>query len=432
MSIWKVKTDGLNLRSEPRVADGNIVGSMPLAHTVNVLNQGQTWWEVETIIAGDTQRGYVNGSFLRPPLGERREALITNAVQEWLRFQRGNGQEHLSPYYRYVGEYWQALGLSLDGRDRGTPWSAAYISFIVRRAGYGNTFRYAAAHSRYIDDSISKRQNNQPSAFWGYRLNEHAPQLGDLVCQWRINPVTFDNRPPGGYTSHCDVIVEVRNNQVRALGGNVDDSVTMKNFAVQNGHLRAGGQLFAILKNMNPDNPAADEVLEPSEESANNYAQELQKARDRNWFAMFERAANAHNLPLAYILAIASRETNMRNMLGDGGNGVGLMQIDIRYHAIARQAKQAGSWQNDPEPLIDYGASLLRGNYDWARTTWPDFGSAANGRGWYKIAASAYNAGRGGARRGVLQGDSDRYTTGRNYGRDVLARQLSFQALLDA
>ncbi len=224
MAIWKVKTDGLNLRSAPRVADGNIVGSMPVAHTVDVLdNSRPTWWEVETVLAGAPVRGFVNSSFLRQPTNELRELLISGAVGEWLRFGRGDGQEELSPYYRYIGEYWQALGSSLDGRDRDTPWSAAFISFIVRRASYGNTFSYNPSHSAYINDSIEKRLSNRPSAFWGYRLDEHTPQLGDLVCQWRETPVTFDTRPSGGYKSHCDVIVEIRSNQVLALGGNVDN-----------------------------------------------------------------------------------------------------------------------------------------------------------------------------------------------------------------
>jgi hypothetical protein len=36
-------------------------------------------------------------------------------------------------------------------------------------------------------------------------------------------------------------------------------------------------------------------------------------------------------LPIPEILmAIASRETNMRNIIGDGGHGYGIMQIDDR------------------------------------------------------------------------------------------------------
>ena len=67
-------------------------------------------------------------------------------------------------------------------------------------------------------------------------------------------------------------------------------------------------------------------------------------------------AAAANGLPAPYVFAIASRETNCTNELGDkrGGeaHGVGIMQIDIQ-HKIARDARDDGSWQTKPQPLID-------------------------------------------------------------------------------
>jgi hypothetical protein len=41
-------------------------------------------------------------------------------------------------------------------------------------------------------------------------------------------------------------------------------------------------------------------------------------------------AAERYQLPPEILLAIASRETNMRNIIGDGGHGYGIMQIDDR------------------------------------------------------------------------------------------------------
>lgn len=86
--------------------------------------------------------------------------------------EEGPGKETSSPFYRFIGEMWQALGSPLDGRDTDVPWSAAAISFMVRKAArrfpsYGS-FRFAAAHSRYIHDSITKHnQNNASTPFLG-------------------------------------------------------------------------------------------------------------------------------------------------------------------------------------------------------------------------------------------------------------------------
>lgn len=71
--------------------------------------------------------------------------------------------------------------------------------------------------------------------------------------------------------------------------------------------------------------------------------------------AEFEHAAKVANVPSALLAAICSRETHGRNVVGDGGNGIGLMQIDKRYHTFA-STKEAMV----PEENIKYGALLLR------------------------------------------------------------------------
>jgi hypothetical protein len=58
----------------------------------------------------------------------------------------------------------------------------------------------------------------------------------------------------------------------------------------------------------------------------------------------------ANNLPTAFVFAIASRETNCKNILGDkrpdGFHGVGIIQIDIQ-HPIALAARDSGAWQTN-------------------------------------------------------------------------------------
>lgn len=153
---------------------------------------------------------------------------------------------------------------------------------------------------------------------------------------------------------------------------------------------------------------------------------ELRRLRSSGLLALLEKHAKAHGLPLPYVVAIASRETNARNILGDGGHGVGLMQIDIQ-HPIALHARDSGSWRTQPEPLIEFGCALLAANYRRAATAFPH----ADAWAWLKIGASAYNTGIERAIEDSRRGDSDLRTTQRDYGHDVMGRVPVFAALLE-
>ncbi len=254
MTTLKVKIESLNLRNSPEIKDGNIITALPLAQTVEVIdgNPANRFWEVETIINGSTLRGFISAAFLRQPVSDLKEALISAAVKEWLRFERGNKEEYEDPQYKYVGEYWSKINSIYDGRDRDQPWSAAFISFVTRAAGY-NDFKFAPAHSTYVYDAVDKRKSNTTTApFWGFKINEHKPQLGDLVCRGRgTNPVlSIDSLPQGGFESHCDIVVEIRDTEVRTLGGNVNQTVFITPYPLTaNGFLRAAKNVYGVLRN---------------------------------------------------------------------------------------------------------------------------------------------------------------------------------------
>src|SRR3990170_1179591 len=57
--------------------------------------------------------------------------------------------EVISPFWTYVGEYWQAIGSNLDGRDP-PAWSAAFISYCFSQAAAGQRFPYHENHSIYV------------------------------------------------------------------------------------------------------------------------------------------------------------------------------------------------------------------------------------------------------------------------------------------
>ena len=132
-----VDAEALNLRSEPEISPETRLGILHLCQPIDVLGQTEVsgWVRVSAELDGRRQEGVVSRQFLRAPTADAREALIAQTIGEWLRFEKGLGREFDDPFAGFVGEMWQAIGMSLDGRDRDVPWSAAAISFMVRNAG---------------------------------------------------------------------------------------------------------------------------------------------------------------------------------------------------------------------------------------------------------------------------------------------------------
>jgi hypothetical protein len=261
-TLMRVEADGLNFRSEPRVASHTRVAVLSLAHPVEVLESGidGRWARVRVVLNGDSVEGFVAERFLRPSLPVPRESLVRESVNQWLRFQRGAGKETMAPFFTYVGEMWEELGFSgRNGRDN-IPWSAAFISFIVRQAGPDyDGFKFSARHSTYVHDAVTKKEAGVHAPFWGHRLSDYAPQPGDMIAEWRINQRTYDDaKSMDKFASHCDIVVRVTDSHAYTIGGNVSNSVFMRKnrFALDSsGKLKpgatsgTGSRMFAVLEN---------------------------------------------------------------------------------------------------------------------------------------------------------------------------------------
>lgn len=263
MSTKFVDLEALNFRSEPTITPATRIGILHLGQRVEEQGpSGQVGWvRVKALLEGIPKEGVVkseiNGKLsLREPVSQSREALVAEAIKEWLRFERGLGLEHHDPFYKFVGEMWQAIGLGLDGKDRDTPWSAAAISFMVRNAAkeipkYGS-FKFAPSHSKFMHASIMKRKSNDASApFWGFRLHEKRPEIGDIVGKWRETPRDFeDAETSDSFKSHSDIIVSVTPDFVLAIGGNVGQSMNITRYEKTGaGFLAAHGGVFIHLVN---------------------------------------------------------------------------------------------------------------------------------------------------------------------------------------
>jgi hypothetical protein len=142
----------------------------------------------------------------------------------------------------------------------------------------------------------------------------------------------------------------------------------------------------------------------------------------------------------ALLLALGSRESNMRNIVGDGGHGRGWLQIDDRFHHGFLETHrgcvpdsftptQPSAAPRGLAPSLTastmFAIELLRSNMSFAR-----------GRGVpedtvLRFAVAAYNGGAGGALQGFGEGNVDNHTTGRDYSKDVLGRKAAIARILE-
>ena len=95
-------------------------------------------------------------------------------------------------------------------------------------------------HADYINAARQHAAGERPDlAIGAERPERYAPQRGDLICMWRgSQAVRYDDLPTGRFPGHCDIVVEAHPGLLDVIGGNVDNSVSMKQIPVtQDGHL---------------------------------------------------------------------------------------------------------------------------------------------------------------------------------------------------
>ena len=186
-------------------------------------------------------------------LSPNKKSLIMKALSEWYLFDRGSIKENVDPGYVYVGKYWNFLGMDYDGRDVTRYWSAAFISYVVYEAGGYSGFKYSQSHCDYVREAIKgqkKQDKNYP--FWCYDRHEQEPQLGDIVCCWRREKTTYDqaSQDEKWYASHCDIIVGMDQQKVFTIGGNVDHSVGVNVYGLDDaGFLKDEKKVYALMEN---------------------------------------------------------------------------------------------------------------------------------------------------------------------------------------
>jgi len=114
-----------------------------------------------------------------------------------------------------------------------TPWSAAFVSWVMQRAGVPG-FRGSAGHFDYVR---AARRDPAGSPYLLLDPDAAAPAAGDLLCYVRL-PRTYGfagllaaiDGGATGLNMHCDVVAAAGGREGRAylVGGNVQQAVTMR------------------------------------------------------------------------------------------------------------------------------------------------------------------------------------------------------------
>jgi hypothetical protein len=153
-------------------------------------------------------------------------------------------------------------------------------------------------------------------------------------------------------------------------------------------------------------------------------AAQYHRALAAGWIPFFENSAALHGFAPEFLMAIASRETNMENIRGDERDGVfhgfGIMQIDV-----AAFPDFCRSWTAEQlEQSIEFATRILAGKRDYlAKHNIRDL----------KSLAAAYNTGEGNVVHSYqIHRDVDFTSAYGNYGHDVLARMQVFVNLRNA
>ena len=153
-----------------------------------------------------------------------------------------NGEDAGSVTAYWTGKHDGSGHVFPASQDSHYPWSAAFISYIMRIAGAGERFPYSAAHAEYINAAKAQADaGGGPLVVTAERPDIYAPQPGDIICLGRggSQRLTYDQLPTSSFPGHCDMVVAAGGGQLSVIGGNVDDSVTEKHIPTTPGGMLA-------------------------------------------------------------------------------------------------------------------------------------------------------------------------------------------------
>jgi hypothetical protein len=169
-----------------------------------------------------------------------------------------------------------------------TPWSAAFISYVIRKSGVAaNAFQSSNAHRTYIYDAFATSAAELAGGagerlYRACPLTATRPREGDLICNHRESALADASEEAvreriraelGGSTdarsvrrTHCEVVafIDAQASKMYTVGGNVHQGIVarklnlrqadLKYSAAQTGHCRGPGH-WALPVSSKPQTP---------------------------------------------------------------------------------------------------------------------------------------------------------------------------------
>ncbi|MCB9352146.1 MAG: DUF2272 domain-containing protein [Lewinellaceae bacterium] len=152
----------------------------------------------------------------------------------------GTNVERNPAMQRVIQDYWlrgpyNGVAIPSNINIPTTPWSAAFISWVINRAGGGDKFSKVGnetnyrttsngyrpvAHWRYVAPSkINRQMNSIVNPIYAYNINEVRPQVGDIVVKSRgHSSATYGDHV--NRLTHGDIVVSVNSDSITVIGGN--------------------------------------------------------------------------------------------------------------------------------------------------------------------------------------------------------------------
>lgn len=195
-------------------------------------------------------------------LVRRKKKLSKNQLNKIIKddLERWNGIKETDPKgLEMVKFYWGLLGMNFSLSTLSSsihrskyPWSAAYISSIMKRWGAADRFGYSPSHSNYIMDAKEERESPQGNIFKAFRISETGLSVGDLVALDRGFGINYDNVFRGAST-HTDIVTKIEKTNdgyiAHTIGGNVSDTVKESKVPLDKNKKIIDSRYFAVLKN---------------------------------------------------------------------------------------------------------------------------------------------------------------------------------------
>jgi|TARA_R100000664_G_scaffold26000_1_gene36101 hypothetical protein len=134
---------------------------------------------------------------------------ISNSGSRELQFWQGKKETDVDAFPR-LKEYWDYVQFGDNWSPSETPWSAAFISYVLRDQG----FPKRAAHRLYMQDIIDGK-----SPSWGAFSIPKTDKL-----QLHVGDVLIKPRSGNYNNSHGDVVYKIEKGQAFLIGGNLGNT----------------------------------------------------------------------------------------------------------------------------------------------------------------------------------------------------------------